>query len=54
MAKSYKRIRREEYPSVGDQLDAIWKMLEPEDGSEAQDIKDKINAIKSSFPKPEA
>jgi len=52
MSKSYKKRRREAYPPLGDQLDAIWKMLEPAADSEAKDIKDAIAAVKSANPKP--
>jgi hypothetical protein len=52
MSKSYKRARRDGYPSLGDQLDAIWKMLEPADASEAKAIKDAIATVKAAYPKP--
>ncbi len=53
MSKSWKRSRKEEYPSIGDQLDALWKLLDPADGTEAKTIKDEIVAIKAAHPKPE-
>lgn len=53
MSKSYRRQRKEAFPSIGDQLDAIWKMLEPAEGSEAKTLKDEIVAIKAAHPKPE-
>ena len=42
----YYAKRRAEYPSIGDQLDALWK------GGEAQaDMFDAITAVKAKYPK---
>jgi hypothetical protein len=42
----YYAKRRAEYPSLGDQLDALWK------GGEAQaDMFDRIAAVKAKYPK---
>ena len=47
-AKEYQRQRVPEYPSIGDQLDAIWK------GGDAYDaMLAKVMAIKDKYPKPE-
>jgi hypothetical protein len=48
----YQELRRREYPAVGDQLDALWKMLVPPVGSEAETILASINAVKAKYPKP--
>jgi hypothetical protein len=45
----YYALRRDEYPSLGDQLDAVWK------GSDSQafsDMQAKIAAVKAKYPKP--
>jgi hypothetical protein len=45
----YYALRRSEYPSLGDQLDAVWK------GSDSQafsDMQAKIAAVKAKYPKP--
>lgn len=42
----YRRDRRNEYPPIGDQLDALWK-----GGTAADDMKTIINAVKSKYPK---
>jgi len=45
----YYALRRDEYPSLGDQLDAVWK------GSDSQAFSDmhaKIAAVKAKYPKP--
>ena len=46
-AHAYKEQRRNEYPTIEDQLDALWK-----GGAEAQAMKDKIMAVKAKYPKP--
>lgn len=43
----YYAKRRAEYPSLGDQLDALWK-----GGNAATDMISKIVTIKSKYPKP--
>jgi len=45
---SYKELRRSAYPSIGDQLDALWK-----GGDALADMQAKIMAVKAQFPKPE-
>jgi len=45
----YYALRRSEYPSLGDQLDAMWK------GSNSQaftDMQSKIATVKAKYPKP--
>lgn len=45
----YYALRRNEYPSLGDQLDAVWK------GSDSQafaEMQLKIAAVKTKYPKP--
>ena len=47
-AKEYQRQRAPEYPSITDQLDAIWK------GGDAYDVMlAKVMEIKDKYPKPE-
>jgi len=44
----YQKQRAQEYPSIGDQLDAIWK------GGDAYDaMLAKVMAIKDKYPKPQ-
>ena len=43
----YYAKRREEYPSLADQLDAYWK-----GGTNTSAMKQRIAAIKSKYPKP--
>lgn len=45
--EAYKERRAKEYPSVGDQLDALWK-----GGKEADDMRVRIQAVKDKYPKP--
>ena len=46
IATKYKRDRKAEYPSIGDQLDALWK-----GGVELEIMKTKILAVKEKYPK---
>ena len=45
----YYAQRRNEYPSLGDQLDAMWKGL---DSLPFLDMQAKIAAVKAKYPKP--
>ena len=47
-AKEYARKRAPEYPSIGDQLDALWK-----GGDAAAEMLAKVQAVKTKYPKPE-
>jgi len=47
-AAQYARDRRAEYPSIGDQLDALWK-----GGDDAAAMLEQVMAVKSKYPKPE-
>lgn len=54
----YKEKRKEEYPSIAEQLDAIWKIIGSipfADGvpEEAITVFDQIRAIKEKYPKTE-
>jgi hypothetical protein len=40
--------RAEEYPPIGDQLDAMWK-----GGEDAAEMLAKVQAVKEKYPKPE-
>jgi hypothetical protein len=44
--EAYKYARAKEYPSIGDQLDALWK-----GGEAAAEMLAKVQAVKSKFPK---
>jgi hypothetical protein len=43
--EKHRQLRRAVYPSVGDQLDALWK-----GGKAAEDMKKVIDAVKQQFP----
>lgn len=45
-AKQYQRDRAKEYPSIGDQLDALWK-----GGDAAAEMLAKVQAVKVKYPK---
>ena len=44
---TYAQKRQLEYPSIGDQLDAIWK-----GGTDAEVMKAFIQQVKAKYPKP--
>ena len=46
-ANAYKAQRASEYPSIGDQLDALWK-----GGEAAAEMLAKVQAVKTKYPKP--
>lgn len=46
-ANDYAEKRKKEYPSLGDQLDAIWK-----GGADFDAMKTKVMAVKEKYPKP--
>lgn len=43
----YRRDRAAEYPSIGDQLDALWK-----GGDAATAMLAQVQAVKAKYPKP--
>jgi hypothetical protein len=45
-AEEYKDLRAREYPSIGDQLDALWK-----GGEAAADMLARVQAVKEKYPK---
>lgn len=59
MSKSWKRQRLETYPSVGDQLDAIWMLLSDDKDkgktlpNETQNMLERVKGVKAAHPKPE-
>ena len=46
-AHAYIAKRASEYPSIGDQLDALWK-----GGDAAAEMLAKVQAVKTKYPKP--
>lgn len=47
-ATEYARNRALEYPSIGDQLDALWK-----GGEAAEEMLARVQAVKAKYPKPQ-
>lgn len=52
-APTYEDRRRWEYPPVGDQLDALWKLFgaTAPQGSDARRIYEQVLAVKAKHPK---
>lgn len=51
----YRAKRREAYPPIGEQLDALWKALAADPSAlpqAAREMLDQVQAVKSKFPKP--
>ena len=49
----YVEQRRREYPPIGDQLDALWRILAPlAQDPKAVAVLDQIATIKARYPKP--
>lgn len=46
VATEYQRLRAPEYPSIGDQLDALWK-----GGEAAAAMLEQVRAVKAKYPK---
>jgi hypothetical protein len=46
MANDYRELRKAEYPSIGDQLDAIWK-----GGTALEEMKVMVMAVKEKYLK---
>lgn len=53
--KNFAKARAAEYPPIGDQLDAIWQALAGQKlPKETQDMLERIDAVKTKYPKPAA
>jgi hypothetical protein len=46
ISTEYQRLREPEYPSIGDQLDALWK-----GGAAAAAMLEQVQAVKAKYPK---
>lgn len=45
--QDYRELRKSEYPTIGDQLDALWK-----GGDELTKMSERIAAVKEKYKKP--
>ena len=54
VSETYDMQRKRHYPPIGDQLDAIWKLVGSlgTDATPARDMLAKIEEVKARFPKP--
>lgn len=52
----YNEARKREYPPIGDQLDALWKLITANrdklDLGQSEQLLDMIQAVKDKYPKP--
>lgn len=54
-APDYREMRRNEYPDVGEQLDAIWKQLASDKSllvGDAETMLTRVMEVKAKHPKP--
>ena len=58
LAANYAKYRKAAYPDIGDQLDALWKIIEKlvddnvDIGDEGYEMLDQIQTVKTTYPKP--
>lgn len=45
--QDYQALRRDAYPDIREQLDALWK-----GGKDAEEMRQKVQAVKARYPKP--
>lgn len=54
--ETVRTFRANEYPSIGDQLDALWKLIKANadkiDLAEAAPLFEAVQAVKDKYPKP--
>ena len=52
--RDYREARRAEYPDIGDQLDAIMKLMaaDPYCSPELKRLAEQCQAVKTKYPKP--
>lgn len=49
----YRTLRAQEYPSIGEQLDALWKEMQALPRTqEAEAMLQRIRDVKAKYPKP--
>lgn len=51
--ESYSKLRKAEYPSVGDQLDMLWKSMDNGEMLKVEPFYSKIKTIKDKYKKDE-
>ena len=49
----YREQRATQYPAIGDQLDALWKIVTNAPDEQSEAIASQIQAVKAQFPKPQ-
>lgn len=49
--EDYRKLREKEYPSLGDQFDALWKAMDRGELPKIQPFYDDIKAVKDKYPK---
>ena len=52
--EDYRKLRAVEYPSLTDQLDALWHAMEAGTIPKIEPIYTQIQLVKDKFPKPQS
>lgn len=50
---NYQRLRKVEYPSIGDQLDMLWHSMDENETTKIEPFYSSIKTIKDKYPKIE-
>lgn len=50
--EDYRKLREEEYPKLGDQLDALWHAMDQNILPRIEPFYSDIKAVKDRYPKP--
>jgi hypothetical protein len=49
--EDYRKLRRDAYPTVGEQLDALWHSMDKEESPKVEPFYSMIKAVKDKYPK---
>jgi len=49
--EDYRKLRREAYPSLGDQLDALWHSMDNNGATKLEPFYSMIKQVKAKYPK---
>ena len=49
--EDYRKLRRQDYPKIGDQLDALWHSMNNGDTPKIEPFYSMIKAVKDKYPK---
>ena len=50
--QDYRKLRQQDYPAIGEQLDALWHAMDQGTMPKAEPFYSDIKAVKDAHPKP--